>query len=245
MFGTVKAKIGDVTVHSAAGKAEKLQALFPEDVQVDVVGLGLLPDDRTVGSLYDLQGTKGIYLSWVPKLAAERYWHAVVISGQPVALLNPGLLQELQARLEIPVTNQMVSSIAAIKSVGAVRVLSISPYDEGLDKMVRDYFANSGIEVVPPASKPFPNFGEASKLNDEDIFLFTKQALEGLKNIQAVYIQSILKRLPIFERIEEELDTTVVSGDLASLWYLLSRLGLSYHLRGSGKFLYEWPKVLE
>jgi maleate isomerase len=219
--------------------------LCPEDVQMERAGLEIAADDRTVGTLYDLTGAKEIYLTRAPQLAAERHWQGMAIGGAPVEVLNPGLLEELQARVAIPVTTAMTSCMAAIKALGARRVLLMTPFDEGLDKLVAGHLAKSGIEAVYPRSKPFPDFAAGSKIGSGDVLAFAKQAFQGASDVQAIYFQGPLNNQPVLENVEKETRTPVVSSSLASMWYLLSKLGLRYQLRGGGRLLYDWPSLPE
>jgi maleate isomerase len=210
---------------------------------MEQVGLEIAADDREVGSLYDLRGAKEIYLTRAPQIAKERQWQGLAIGGAPVEVLNPGLLEELQSRVGIPVTTAMNSCMAAIKALSARRVLLMTPFDEGLDKLVAGHLAKFGIEAVFPQSKPFRDFAAGSKIGPDEVFTFAKQAFEGAPGVEAVYFQGPLNNRPVLEKVEKETGVPVVSSSLASMWYLLAKLGLNYQIRGGGKLLYEWPAV--
>jgi maleate cis-trans isomerase len=45
------------------------------------------------------------------------------------------------------------------------------------------------------------------------------------------------------ERIESELQKTVIASNPAMLWYVLSKLKLSYPMSGYGRLLREWPAI--
>ena len=245
MAQAVRARIGSVVPRSSTEGARRVRTLCPEDVQMERVGLEIAADDRAVGSLYDLKGAKEIYLTRAPQIATERQWQGMAIGGAPVEVLNPGLLEELQAKVAIPVTTAMTSCIAAIKAFSAQRVLLMTPFDEGLDKLVAGHLAKFGIETVFPRSKPFPDFAAGSKIGSEEVLAFTRQAFSGARDARAIYFQGPLNNRPILESAEKEAGIPVVSSSLASMWYLLSKLGLSYQLRGGGKLLYEWPRLAE
>ena len=245
MAQVVRVRIGSIVPRSSAENARRVRTLCPEGVQMERVGLEIAADDRTVGTLYDLTGAKNVYLTRAPQIAAERQWQGMAIGGAPVEVLNPGLLEELQAKVAIPVTTAMTSCMAAIKTLGAQRVLLMTPFDEGLDKLVAGHLAKSGIEAVYPRSKPFPDFPAGSKIGSADVLTFAKQAFQDTHDVRAVYFQGPLNNQPILEDVENYTGVPVVSSLLASMWYLLSKLGLSYQLRGGGKLLYEWPRLAQ
>jgi len=245
MTQAVRARIGSVVPRSSTEGARRVRTLCPEDVQMERVGLEIAADDRAVETLYDLKGAKEIYLTRAPEIATERQWQGMAIGGAPVEVLNPGLLEELQARVAIPVTTAMSSCVAAIKAFSAQRVLLMTPFDEGLDKLVANHLANWGIEAVFPLSKPFLDFAAGSKISSGDVLTFAKQAFQGARGVQCVYFQGPLNNRPILEDVEKEAAVPVVSSSLASMWYLLSKLGLNYQIHGGGRLLYEWPRLPE
>ena len=63
--------------------------------------------------------------------------------------------------------------------------------------------------------------------------------------MQAIYFQGArsLDPLKVMERIEGALQTTVVASNPTMLWYMTSRLGMSFQIHGYGKLLKEWPKL--
>jgi Arylmalonate decarboxylase len=241
MAEPIRVRIGFVVPRSSAESARRVRTVCPEDVQMERVGLGIAADDRALGSLYDLRGAKEIYLRRAPRIAVERRWQGMAIGGAPVEVLNTGLLEELQARLAIPVTTAMTSCIAALKAFSAKRVLLLTPFDATLDALVANHLAKSGIEALYPLSKPFPDFAAGSKMASGDVLVFAQQAFDNTRHVDSIYFQGPLENQPILEELERRVAVPVVSSSLASMWYLLSQLGLSYQLHGGGRLLYEWP----
>ena len=240
MAKTVRATIGFISPISATSSHfNSFRALIPKDVQMDLEGLGLVGN-----SLYDdLKGKTRSIVKAVSDVAKRHSWDGLIVSGAPVELLNPGLLQELQATLKIPATTALDSCVAALKALSAKRVLLMTPFDEAMNKMLRDYLDNCQIEAVSPPPL-FGHFTEAMKVGPEDVYLLTKKALEGSKNVEAIYFQgAVLDPLKVLQRMEEELRTTVVASNPAMLWLILSKIGLQCQIRGYGKLLEQWPEM--
>ena len=237
---TIRAKIGFISAISPTSPHfNSFRPLIPEDIQMDLEGLGLVGK-----SLYDdLKGKMQSIVNAVSNLATRHQWDGLIVSGAPVELLNPGLLREFQAAIEIPVTTAMGSCVAALKAFSARRVLLMTPFDEPMNKMLRDYLGNSGIEAVSPPPL-FGHFTDAMKVGPEDVYLLTKNALEGARGVEAIYFQgAVLDPLEVLQRLEEELHTTVVASNPAMLWFILSKLGLRYQIRDYGKLLQQWCKL--
>ncbi|MBI3061054.1 MAG: hypothetical protein HYY83_03630, partial [Deltaproteobacteria bacterium] len=56
---------------------------------------------------------------------------------------------------------------------------------------------------------------------------------------------AVLDPIKVLEKIEAELDMTVIASNPAMLWYILSRLKLAYPMTGYGRLLREWPEPKE
>lgn len=235
---TIRPKIGFISAISPnSPHFNSFRALIPGDVQMDLEGLGLVGK-----SLYDdLRGKTQSIVKAVLDLARKHQWDGLIVSGAPVELLNPGLLPELQAKLKIPVTTAMNSCVAALKAFSAKRVLLMTPFDDAMNKMLRDYLDNAGIKALSPPSL-FGHFTEAMKVKPEDVYGLTRKAIEEAKDVEAIYFQgAVLDPLQVLQRMEEDMHTTVVASNPAMLWFILSRLGLRYQIRGYGKLLQQWP----
>ena len=73
------------------------------------------------------------------------------------------------------------------------------------------------------------------------MFALAEKSLAEVENVDAIYFQgAVLDPLKVLEKIERELKTTVVASNPAMLWFMLSKLGLTYHIQGYGKLLEEW-----
>src|SRR5439155_7144520 len=150
--------VGSVGPRSVTEGGARASEIFPGVVFDNVPGWGLQSMDRGPGWHKAIRGSKEAYLREVPKLAKERKWDAVSVGGAPIELMNPGLYDDLSARLDIPVATAMVSCSAALKAFGAKRAVLVTGFFEGLDEMLYGYFAHDGIELIWPDAKPFGDY---------------------------------------------------------------------------------------
>jgi len=239
MAQTIQAKIGFVSPSSGASPhIESFKALVPEEVQMDIDGLGFV---RT--SLNDLKGKTGSVIERVKELVKVKGWQGVFVGGAPLELMNPGLAEELHGAIKVPVATALESCVTALKAFSAKQVLLMTPFDDSMNQLIRDYLANQGLNAISP-SPPFKDYKDASKLGPEDVFSLTKKSVEAVKEFQAIYFQGgVLDPLKAVEHIEREIPTTVVASNPAMLWTILSRLGLKFRVPGRGKLLEEWPRL--
>ncbi len=239
MAQTVQAKIGFVSPSSGASPhIESFKALVPEEVQMDIDGLGFV---RT--SLNDLKGKTGAVIEKVKELVKTKGWQGIFVGGAPLELMNPGLAEELHGAIKVPVATALESCVTALKAFSAKQVLLMTPFDDSMNQLIRDYLANQDLKAISPPP-PFQDYKDASKLGPEDVFSLTKKSVESVKEFQAIYFQGgVLDPLKVVELIEREIPTTVVASNPAMLWTILSRLGLKFRVPGHGKLLEEWPRL--
>ena len=236
---TVRVNIGYLSAEAAGGPhIGTFSHLIPEDVHMDFDGLGIVSSPMDYARL-----TTAHIISRVSTLAQKYKWDGIIMSGGPIELYNPGLLQRLETVLNIPAATALTSVIAALQSFSATRVLLLTPFDASLNKLHSDYLGHHGIEVILPV-KEFPYYTESLRLSPEDVFALTREAIETSAVVQAVYFQgAMLDPVKVVDRIEVELHTTVVPSTLAMFWFILSKLGFKYCVRGGGKLLEQWPNL--
>lgn len=239
MSKAIRVKIGFISpTSSKSPHFDSFKALIPDDVQFDFAGLELAGT-----SLYELKGKKEKILKSALDLTRSHQWRGVIVSGAPVELLNPGLFEELRFSLTIPVTTALTSSVSALRAFSATRVLLMTPFDEPMNKLIRDYLATTGIEAFSP-TETLRHYTDALKLRPDEVYSLTRKASEGYPDVEAIYFQgAVLDPLKILEKMESELNTNIVASNPAMLWFMLSKLGLSYRIQGYGKLLAQWPSV--
>jgi len=238
MTESIKAKVGFVS--SGRGWQPHFQSftpLIPGDVSVGHAGLQIHKD-----SLYEIEGKKDIIIRKIRDIVSEHEWDGVMVTGAPTEVLTPGLLADLRASLDVPVTTALNACVAALSALTTSRVLLLTPFDPRLNGLICDYLAQAGIAATAP--RPFENIGEAMKLGPQEVFDLTKKALDEADRVDAVYFQgAVLDPLKVLERIENDLGIPVIASNPAMLWYVLSKLGLSYRIEGYGRLVREWPSV--
>ena len=139
-------KIGFIGSSSPASPHhESFKAFIPK---ISTSPLSRKPARKT--SLYDARGKVDALIGQVRELVAEHGWQGVIISGAPKEALNPGMWERVSSELQIPVSLALRSSAAALKAFSAKRILLMTPVDDQLKKLYRDYLSGFGIEAFYP-----------------------------------------------------------------------------------------------
>lgn len=217
---------------------DSFRLLIPKDIHFTFV-----QEAGVKGSLYDARGKVDALVAQARALIAERAWDGVIISGAPKEALNPGMWERVSAALPVPVSLALRSSVAALTSFGAKRILLMTPVDDRLKEMYREYIAAFGIEsYFPPQT--LRAHTDALKLAPKDVAAMTRSALATYADVDAVYFQgALLDPLPVLEKMESEFQLPIVASNPAMLWLILSKLGLKYRITGYGTLLSTWPEL--
>jgi maleate isomerase len=151
--------------------------------------------------------------------------------------------QRLSAAMKIPVATALRSSAAALKVLSAKRILLMTPVDDDLKNMYRDYLSDFGLEAIYPP-QTLKAHTDAQQLTPSDVESMTRKALAENPGVDAIYFQgALLDPLKVLEKMEAELKLPIVASNPAMLWFILSRLGQRYEIRGYGRLLSSWPPM--
>ncbi|MGE5216742.1 MAG: hypothetical protein ACM3SP_07055 [Chloroflexota bacterium] len=194
-------------------------------------------------SLYDARGKVDALIGQVRQLIGENNWDGVIISGAPKEALNPGMWERISTELKVPVSLALRSSVAALTAFGAKRILLMTPVDDQLKKLYRDYIAGFGIEsFFPPQT--LRAHTDAVKLTAGDVAAMTRRELTEYPSVDAIYFQgALLDPIPVLEKMETELGLPIVASNPAMLWLILSKLRQKYQIAGYGRLLSTWPPL--
>ncbi len=210
----------------------------PHDVE-----LTFLQESGAHNSLYDAKDKVPALIAESRELIAQRSWDGLIISGAPKEALNPGMWEQVSRALNIPVGLALRSSVAALNAFAAKRILLMTPVDNQLKQMYRDYLGSFDIESLYPP-QTLRAHTDAVNLTADDVESMTKKALAEFPEIDAIYFQgALLDPIPILDKLENELNRPIVASNPAMLWLVLSKLGLTYHIAGYGRLLSSWPAV--
>ncbi len=215
---------------------DALLALVPEGVDLQMEGLSLWHEShRSQPEIVDE------YVQRAVALVGERQWHAIALPVAPNELLYPEAIQRVRGAVSIPVTTALEASIAAMRALSMRRPLLLTPFDAPLNERLAAFLTQRGIEPVLP-TKFFSSIEAAAAATPEDVFALAKRELAAASGVDGIYFQGgRLDPVPVLERMERELHTTVIASNPAMLWHILTKLGLTFHIEEGGRLLREWP----
>ena len=239
MSEQIKATIGFVS--GGAGSMPHYSSflpLIPDSIKVEFVGLELYSE-----SLYQIADKKQTIVDRLQQFITQRHWDGVILTAAPTEVLNPGLFEALKATLAVPFTTALHACVTALRVFDAKRVLLLTPFDERLNQLIREHLNQRGVDAVAP--HPFEDLAVPKRMDPDEVFELTKKSLSATDPVDAIYFQgAVLDPIKVLEKIERELGMMVIASNPAMLWYVLSKLGLSYPMSGYGRLMREWPAII-
>ena len=194
-------------------------------------------------SLYQIADKKQTIVDRLQELIAQRHWDGVILTAAPTEVLNPALFEALKAKLAVPFTTALYACVTALRVFDAKRVLLLTPFDERLNQLIREHLNQRGVDAVAP--HPFEDLAVPKRMDPDEVFELTKKSLSATDPVDAIYFQgAVLDPIKVLEKIERELGMMVIASNPAMLWYVLSKLGLSYPMSGYGRLMREWPAII-
>jgi len=231
MVATTATRIG-IFSDSSRPHHRGFEALLPADVQLEF--LGYVDNESATGTARTVEAARK---------AAQQGLRGILVTGAPREVAAPTLYVDLESGVDIPVTTAMHAGAMALRALGSRRALVLTPFDETIRNGIRDNLAKRGIDATVPyvvAGGPT----EAAGLGPDTVYELATRAWEANRGLDTIYFQgAVLDPLPVIEQLERELGRTIVASNPAMLWYILSRLGRTYHIEGHGQLLRDWPAL--
>ena len=213
--------------------------VLPPAIQFTMEGLNLIRTSR-----YDLKNQADYVIQRARDYVARQSLQGLIVTGAPLAILNPGLEEKVSQAVEIPVVTAVSSAIAALNAVGAKRLVVMTPFDEAMNQNLLALLESAGFAAL--ACPPFEDqtIGAGAKIAPEELLSRTVRVFREAGIADAIYFQGArLDPLPIIEKLEEKLGVAVIASNPAMLWHLLSRLGQKCSTKGYGRLLADWPAL--
>lgn len=212
--------------------------VLPSEIQFSMEGLNLIRTSR-----YDLKDKAEYVIERALEFVRKQSLQGLIVTGAPLAILNPGLEEKVSEAVGIPVVTAVSSCIAALRAMGAKKLVVMTPFDEPMNQNLLRDLERARFEVLACPTFEDPTVGAGAKLEPEELLSRTVRVF-GAGAANAIYFQGArLDPLPIIEQLEARTGVPVVASNPAMLWNLLSRLGKKCSAKGYGRLLADWPAL--
>ena len=144
-----------------------------------------------------------------------------------------------EAASRIPVVSSAGALGEALTHLGAKRVAVVAPYMKPLTQTVCTYIENEGIEVVDSISREEPDNLKVGVLDQEELISLASKV--STSHADALVISACVQ-MPSLRALQEVQKTSpipVVSAASATVWKMLTQLGLDPVVPDTGALLAE------
>ena len=140
------------------------------------------------------------------------------------------------ARPGIACTSPPTAALAALQALGLRRIAVLTPYTEGVNHRVVEYFTTRGLDIAA--------FGAFNKESDAEIaaiapasIVAAAQALDG-PGIEGIFLSCTgLRGVAVADELEARLGKPVVTSNQAMAWHAMRLAGHNEPVAGFGRLL--------
>jgi len=147
---------------------------------------------------------------------------------------------EQKVKAAKPMADVTTPSTAAIKALKKMKINKISiftPYSKILNDEVLKYFKSEGFEVTSNSYFDIEADYDIGKVDQN--YLYDVLSKIDLKGAEALFVScTALPVLPIIDKLESKLNTTVLSSNQALIWDTLVKINKNNSVKGFGKLFH-------
>ena len=147
---------------------------------------------------------------------------------------------EQKVKAAKPMADVTTPSTAAIKALKKMKINKISiftPYSKILNDEVLKYFKSEGFEITSNSYFDIEADYDIGKVDQN--YLYDVLSKIDLKGAEALFVScTALPVLPIIDKLEKKLNTTVLSSNQALIWDTLVNIKKNNSVKGFGKLFH-------
>lgn len=233
--------VGLVKPTYRTGSLEDTIRILPE-------GIGVIPLYVGVRS-----GTEGEFIQAL-KIAEQRVDELanigvdlIHIGGAPPPMLlgydaDHKLAERLSQKHGIPVIMATTGLVKALRALSIRKICAITYFKKELNGKFAKYLTDAGFQVVAMEGMDLPfDFKAVGGIPATEVYSFAKKKFLQVGGADCIYLLgSGWSVLPVIEKLERDLQTTVLAGEQVTIWDILKMLKVRDPIKGYGKLLSEY-----
>ena len=135
------------------------------------------------------------------------------------------------------VTTPSTAAIKALKKMKINKISIFTPYSKILNDEVLKYFKSEGFVVTSNSYFDIESDYDIGKIDQN--YLYDVLSRIDLKGAEALFVScTALPVLPIIDKLESKLNTTVLSSNQALIWDTLVKINKNNSVKGFGKLFH-------
>ena len=232
IFTTTRARLG-VLLPSGNRLAEpQFGAMLPKGVTMHTTRLRL-KGSTEAELLHMAEGVEEAV-----SLVADARVDLILFHCTAVSTFSPALEKDVLSRMRrssgIPVTATSEALVAALRAVGAKKIVMLSPYIDSINEREAAYLRAAGFEIVFLGGLSLDDADAMSAVTTAEWKAF---ALANQHADADAYLMSCttVRATEVAEELEQLLGKPVVTSNTAAVWHCLRTLGLHDTPSGFGR----------
>jgi maleate isomerase len=137
-----------------------------------------------------------------------------------------------------PVTATSEAIVTALRTLGAKRIVMLSPYIEAINQREKAYFANVGFTVLDCAGLNKATANDMMSVTPEEWIAFARQHRSPEADAYLLSCTTV-RSADVAEALEGELGRPVVTSNTAAVWHCLRKMTVPDRVEGFGRLLRE------
>ena len=142
------------------------------------------------------------------------------------------------AKPDAKVTTPSTAAVKALKKLNIKKIYVFTPYSKKLNDEVLEYFEKEGFEITSNSYFDIEADYDIGKVDQN--YLYDVLSEIDLNGAEALFVScTALPVLPIIDKLEKKLNTTVLSSNQALIWDTLVKINKNNSVKGFGKLFQE------
>jgi maleate isomerase len=230
-YGT-RARVGLLLPSGNQAAEPQLQAMLPAGVALHTTRMKLMgSSERELLAMVErVEEAAELAADVEPALIV---FHCTAVSTFSSAL-ETSILQRIRAATGRPTTATSEAIVAALRALGARRLVMLSPYIDEINRRETAYFTAHGFEVLGCAGLDRATPQEMMAVTPDE---WIAMGLRHRDDAADAYLISCtaVRSTDVIEELEARLERPVVTSNSAVAWHATRRLGITEPVKGAGR----------
>jgi maleate isomerase len=230
-YGT-RARVGLLLPSGNQAAEPQLQAMLPDGVTLHTTRLKLMGSSERdlLGMVERVEEAAELAGDVEPALIV---FHCTAVSTFS-SELETSILERIRTATGRAVTATSEAIVAALRTLGARRIVMLSPYIDEINRRETAYFTERGFEVLGCAGLDRATPQEMMAVTPEEWLAMAMAHRDERADAYLISCTAV-RSTDVIEELEARLDRPVVTSNSAVAWYTTRSLGIVEPVKGVGR----------
>jgi maleate isomerase len=228
----LRAKLGMMLPSSNSIAEPQIAAMLPAGVSLHTTRLRLRSGREALGMLEKLEDAA--------QLMADAAVDRLIFHCTAVSMHAPEIPAQITARVAaitaIPLTITSEAVVAALQTLGANKIVLMTPYDQATNDREVNFLQHNGVRVLKERGLGIDGGVQMAAVEPETWFRETVALRDPAADAYFVSCTTI-RSADVIEALEDALGKPVITSNQAMLWQALRETGITDAIAGFGRLL--------